>query len=380
MNILLVIRSEIIAVFILLFFIIYNKVCSKYREGKDYFNGLAWVSLGHAVMGLITEITVNKKDFPVWANNILHIMFFAFALLFSLKYFEYVISLIIPKRRHKIFLIVSYVFSLACILVMFFAPIEYVQGNGTKYSAGLGPTLCYALGFLLMLVSDLLIIIYRKKINTQTVMLLIPLSIMTLVFMVIQIIIPEFLFTDCALSITVVGVFFAIENPVGKFQSKAFIDSHTQVWSKNSYDFDMTNTIPKQKYKNIAFVIADINGLKTVNDNMGHIEGDVMIKTCADSMIESMENAYKIYRIGGDEFVALYLDIPEKTIKKEIENITRLCREKSKDKDFLATMSIGYALGEKGDSMRELIKKADTEMYENKNEYYRKNGIDRRKT
>ena len=205
MNILLVIRSEIIAVFILLFFIIYNKVCSKYREGKDYFNGLAWVSLGHAVMGLITEITVNKKDFPVWANNILHIMFFAFALLFSLKYFEYVISLIIPKRRHKIFLIVSYVFSLACILVMFFAPIEYVQGNGTKYSAGLGPTLCYALGFLLMLVSDLLIIIYRKKINTQTVMLLIPLSIMTLVFMVIQIIIPEFLFTGCALSITVVG-------------------------------------------------------------------------------------------------------------------------------------------------------------------------------
>ena len=142
----------------------------------------------------------------------------------------------------------------------------------------------------------------------------------------------------------------------------------------------MTNTIPKQKYKNIAFVIADINGLKTVNDNMGHIEGDAMIKTCADSMIESMENAYKIYRIGGDEFVALYLDIPEKTIKEEIENITRLCREKSKDKDFLATMSIGYALGEKGDSMRELIKKADTEMYENKNEYYRKNGIDRRKT
>ena len=43
-------------------------------------------------------------------------------------------------------------------------------------------------------------------------------------------------------------------------------------------------------------------------------------------------------------------------------------------------MSIGYAIGEKGDSMRDLIKSADKEMYENKNDYYRKNGIDRRRT
>ena len=37
MNILLIIRSEIIAIFILVFFLIYNQVCARYREGKDYF-------------------------------------------------------------------------------------------------------------------------------------------------------------------------------------------------------------------------------------------------------------------------------------------------------------------------------------------------------
>ena len=378
MNILLLVRSEILAVFILIFFIIYNHVCSKYREGKDYFRGLAWASLGHAVLGLITEITVNMKDFPVFWNNFFHILFFTFALLFSLKYFEYAISLIMPPRESRWCLILGYVLSAVFIVIMVISPIQYLQGNGTKYSAGPGPTLCYTLGFLLMLLSDILILLYRKKINALTVFLLIPLSVMTLLFMAVQIAIPEFLFTGCALSITVVGAFFAIENPIGKFQSRAFIDFDTRAWSKNCYDYDMGNVYANHS-SDLIYILADINGLKSVNDTLGHLEGDALIKICADAMLHELKHAYKVYRIGGDEFAAVYLGTPSELVESEIKEVGKYCQEKSKDNRFTASLSLGYAKRRDGEPMDDVIRCADLKMYEEKNLYYQKNGLDRRR-
>lgn len=379
MNLLLIIRSEIIAVFILIFFIIYNTVCSRYRDGKDYFNGFAFTSLGHALMGLVTEITVNVSGFPIALNNIFHIIFFVFALLFSLKYFEYALSLIMPKKDFKIFLAIGYLISTVCIIIMIFSPIEYLQGNGTKYSAGLGPTLCYALGFVLMLFSDVLIIKYRKKINSITVWLLIPLSIITLAFMGLQIVIPEFLFTGCALTITTVGVFFAIENPIGKFKSRAFIDADTQMWNRNCYDYDIDkNYNHKKGNAELIYVLADINGLKTVNDSYGHMAGDALIKICADAMISSMTHAYRIYRVGGDEFAAIYLDTPIELVRTEISEIHAGCQKRSKGYPFEAAIAVGYAERKMNEPMSEAVMRADSMMYEEKDKYYIENGINRR--
>lgn len=75
MNILLIIRSEIMAIFILLFLAVYNEICAKYRDGKDFFRGVALTALGHSVFALITEITVNLEGIPVIWNNVFHIIF-----------------------------------------------------------------------------------------------------------------------------------------------------------------------------------------------------------------------------------------------------------------------------------------------------------------
>lgn len=380
MNILLVIRSEIIAVFILAFLIIYNKICSRYREGSDCFNGLALASLGHAAFGLITEITVNLDGFsPVW-NKILHVIFFVFALMFSVRYFQYAVSLIFPQNKSRTYLIIAHIITGCCILAIVFFPMHYLQGNGTKYCAGLGPTLCYTVGFVLLLLADILILVFRKQINAQTVMLLIPLSIMTLIFLGIQIAVPEFLFTGCALTITVVGVFFAIENPIGKFQNRAFIDNDTGLWGRNRYDFDIANTFTEEKNnRGMIYVLADINGLKSVNDNFGHLEGDALIKICADAMSESMKHAYKVYRIGGDEFAAVYFGTPADIVFSEIEDVRVHCREKSAGHSFMASMSIGYSERNSNEAMDEVVRNADMKMYEEKKEHYRITGIERRK-
>ncbi|MGL5259394.1 MAG: GGDEF domain-containing protein [Lachnospiraceae bacterium] len=379
MNTLLIVRSEIIAIFILVFFLIYNRECSKYRESKDYFKGFAISTLGHTIFALITEITVNLEGFPSFLNNLFHIIFFVFALLFSLKYFEYVLSLIVSVNDAKVFLRIGYAIALVSTIVMIFAPIYYLQGNGTKYSAGLGATICYALAYLLIVLSDVLIILCRKRINRHTVWMLIPISIITLLLLTVQIIIPEFLFSGCASTITTVGLFFAIENPIGKIQSRAFLDIDTQLWNRNCYEHDLTRIIQTIKNESsLIYVLADINELKRVNDTYGHLEGDVLIKNCVEIIMHSMPCAFKIYRIGGDEFAMIYKETAMEIVKDEVFKVYKCCKERSKDFDYNISVSIGYSKCNKEEELVDAMKRADVMMYEEKKQYYKNNGIERR--
>ena len=64
----------------------------------------------------------------------------------------------------------------------------------------------------------------------------------------------------------------------------------------------------------------DVNGLKKVNDTKGHTAGDELIKGAANCLTLAVGNNGKVYRTGGDEFMAvLFTENPEK-IRDEIKN------------------------------------------------------------
>jgi len=156
MRTLIILRPEIFSVIIMLFLIAYDRYCSKFRNEEGNYLKFALACLGHCVFAVITEITVNITTIPVWINNLCHILFFLFSLLYSLFYFEYALGLIMPKSNiKKRLMMVGYLLCVFSVIVMFVSPIEYIQGDYTRYSAGLGPTLCYMLGFVLFLAADI---------------------------------------------------------------------------------------------------------------------------------------------------------------------------------------------------------------------------------
>ena len=228
MNSLLIVRSEIISILIIIFLILYDRYCAHFREGKDYFISLAVFCLGHVAMALATEITVNMDDFPTRINDILHIIFFAFGLLYSLEYFKYTLSLVVSRPQRRKIAIPLYVISSICVIIMVFSKIDYLQGNGTKYSAGIGPSVCYGLAAFVVVFSDAIMIVKWKRIENLILITILPLSFATIILMCIQIAVPEFLFTGGALTILTVGIFFSIENPMKMVGDKAFIDRNTQ--------------------------------------------------------------------------------------------------------------------------------------------------------
>lgn len=382
MKTLIILRPEIFSVLIMLVLIIYDRYCARYRTEKESYFKFALVCLAHCIFALITEITVNMDGIPLIVNDICHTMFFLFSLLYSLFYFEYALGQIMPKSKRKNQIMAAgYIISITCVVITLLSPIEYIQGENTRYSAGIGPTLCYMLGFLLFLAADIIMIVNHKHINHGIIIILIPLSFMTLGLLTIQIIFPEFLYTAQALTITAVGLFFAIENPVEKFKNRAFIDSNIQTWNRNCYEYDLEHVVMEKIHKgeHLTYVLGDVNGLKSVNDNLGHIEGDILLETIAQIWHDNMKSMYKFYRVGGDEFVALYFDVSPDTVKNEISKVEQICNGIEIDKGIPVGISMGYAQTIGEEDINETFKRAEFMMYENKKRYYEKAGISRRK-
>lgn len=381
MKTFIILRPEIFSVLIMIFLIMYDRYCSRYRNEKETYFKFALVCLAHCIFALITEITVNIDGIPAIVNDICHILFFLFSLLYSLFYFEYALGLIMPasKRKSRI-MATGYMISIICVIIMLVSPIEYIQGQNTRYSAGVGPTLCYALGFLLFITADIIMIVNYKHINRGIIMVLIPLSFIALGLLTIQIIFPEFLYTAQALTITALGLFFAIENPVEKFKNRAFIDSNVQTWNRNCYEYDLEHIVSEKLHKGeqLTIVIGDVNGLKRVNDTLGHIEGDKLLESVVQIWNKKMKSVFKYYRVGGDEFVALYFNETLATVKKEISEVEQACDRIKMGQDVLVGISMGYAETAQGENINDTFKNAEVMMYENKKMYYKNNRLSRR--
>lgn len=121
-------------------------------------------------------------------------------------------------------------------------------------------------------------------------------------------------------------------------------------------------------------VSVDMNGLKKINDTVGHEAGDEALKAIGKSLDAVSSRSMLAYRIGGDEFALLCIRQSEETVKQAIETLTASITAKG------YTVSTGYAMrGSAFSSVQDLIRWADEAMYVSKAQYYRENGHDRRR-
>lgn len=126
--------------------------------------------------------------------------------------------------------------------------------------------------------------------------------------------------------------------------------------------------------KDIAAVLSlDVNGLKTLNDSVGHHAGDLALETVGKCISDSVSGNAQAYRIGGDEFIILFFAGDAGMIADTEKKIVAAVKQKG------YSVAVGHAMTEKDKTLDEVIKESDGRMYEDKAEFYRKSGNDRRK-
>ena len=167
---------------------------------------------------------------------------------------------------------------------------------------------------------------------------------------------------------------------VQMWKEKSNTDVLTGFHNRYAYEADIDMLEKLTPSDNFIYVSADVNSLKMTNDNLGHNAGDELLIGAADCLDKCFGPYGKIYRIGGDEFIALIYagENDFERIKKEIDEVTG--KWKGKLVDGL-TISCGYVTKREATDMtvRQMAVLADRRMYEAKEEYYKQTGIERRR-
>ena len=162
-------------------------------------------------------------------------------------------------------------------------------------------------------------------------------------------------------------------------QQKILITTDALTGLKSRYAYSKAlDRYNKNMPEDMAVFSVDINGLKEINDTLGHAAGDELI-TGAASCIEKVfgEDAY---RTGGDEFMVLSA-MDKKGAEDAVLKLVRYSEEWHGDSVKELHIAIGYALSSenKGTGCEDLIKIADEQMYVSKEKYYLKTGRNRRR-
>ncbi|MBP9997180.1 MAG: GGDEF domain-containing protein [Lachnospiraceae bacterium] len=166
---------------------------------------------------------------------------------------------------------------------------------------------------------------------------------------------------------------------VQKWIIRSNTDEITGFYNRHAYEDELI-ALSKQPLKdNFVYVSIDINGLKYVNDHMGHAAGDELIIGACECMDKTFGKYGKLYRTGGDEFAALIYadDLTLQTLKENLNLATATWKGTLVDR---LTISCGYVTKEDATNLtlQQIAVLADKKMYEAKKQYYISNGIDRR--
>jgi diguanylate cyclase (GGDEF)-like protein len=120
----------------------------------------------------------------------------------------------------------------------------------------------------------------------------------------------------------------------------------------------------------VALLFIDVDGLKNVNDALGHATGDLLLKEAADVIRETIRVSDLAGRLGGDEFCVLLLGDPELDPGRAVDRLrqTTDAHNARPGRHFQLSLSVGLSALPPGRSvtLEELIDAADEGMYEDK--------------
>ncbi len=118
----------------------------------------------------------------------------------------------------------------------------------------------------------------------------------------------------------------------------------------------------------LCVMLLDLNGFKQINDTLGHQFGDLVLKGCADRLVDAVRDTDVVGRWGGDEFVVLLPGLEEASgVRNSAERIGSRLSSTPVAGDVSISGSIGAALYPRhGTTLDELIQAADVAMYEAK--------------
>jgi len=145
----------------------------------------------------------------------------------------------------------------------------------------------------------------------------------------------------------------------------SFYDKLTGLYNRAFFEEELRRLDTTRKLP-LSIIIGDVNGLKLVNDALGHQQGDGLLKAAAEILLRSCRHEDVVARWGGDEFIVLLPECDSLSAGKVFNRIKQACQYIN-DLPLQTSMSLGMATkGRPEQNIREVVKEAEDKMYRNK--------------
>lgn len=176
---------------------------------------------------------------------------------------------------------------------------------------------------------------------------------------------PEKFLEHITTLLQILGHFFVSlihrRNHVRRLEELCFEDQLTGIGNRHAVHDYFATIDPNQS---VGILYCDVMGLKKMNDSMGHRAGDQLLIRSSECL-QRVFKEYELFRVGGDEFLAVCAGIDEQELYARIEKL------KCDMKEHNAPMALGCVWRADGkEQMDKLLTLADDKMYENKRQLY----------
>lgn len=150
-----------------------------------------------------------------------------------------------------------------------------------------------------------------------------------------------------------------------KLKRLSFTDILTGLYNRTYFE-EKAQELLREEHLPIGVIMGDANGLKLVNDTLGHSQGDELLKLIANLLRDVCSEGQLIFRTGGDEFVILVPNTTEYECEHIIRKIFKQCKNYKHDLIDLS-ISLGSSITDNlNKSIYDALKEADDKVYRQK--------------
>lgn len=312
------------------------------------------------------------RDFSeVYGSYVIGVISEYFVFVSILLYFVFFIGSLVPlKSKMMIFWNVSAAILIVCTLSSPFTGLMFKVSQDGHFERGV--LILVGLVWMVAAYITLMVVNFKRygACEFEDKFRLVFLFIFEVVAIIIQLLFKD-QFQDAIVAsalITILYYAFVIE-----IESK--YDHKTGVFSNTYYDNYVNSVAKKGLY---SLILYDVNGLKYANDNFGHEKGDELIESVAVSIKESVGINGKVFRLGGDEFIAVVKSCDEQICNEIVEKTLHGFEKKTKEIGINVSAAYGIAIREENEDKKDLMARADRKMYDCKQAYYQQESNNRR--
>jgi diguanylate cyclase (GGDEF)-like protein len=147
-------------------------------------------------------------------------------------------------------------------------------------------------------------------------------------------------------------------------------DELTKLFNRSFY-VDELNRLERKGPYPISIIIIDLDGLKSMNDQLGHLAGDGLLRRMGEVLTMAVSEPMHACRIGGDEFAIIMPETDERSGQLMVDQLAGLIEINNQYYSSVPLrISLGLATAEPNERLEATIRIADERMYEAKRLHY----------